>query len=688
MKTEGRIGWWIGTAGICALAGWFAWITWFTDAGIRRFEQHMQPMAAPPDAPRTWCAQRFFVEPDSYYWLAFARELRESNGWRLRYTVADNAPYGRPMTHWSHLVIWGLMATSRMLETAAHLPPALALELAGRILLPAAGVLFLGSLFLLLGRRLGWLMAALVVGALATSNEILWVFNGLRPDHHGFQLAFAAGMWLCLALGGMGRVRRPTTTEPGFYTPDLRAARHWFILSGLLGGAALWVGGTAFLFTLCATAAGASLAWFSAQTSDDPDGQEWAPGLWRLWAVTGSLVGLCFYALEFAPAHFAMRLEVNHPLYALCWLGTGECLHTLFSWRKNGKRLDWKTLATGLGGLLAVAVLPLLILFGPVDWYLPRTKIMLTLHSQYILEFHTLSEVSGGKWLGAWIKLSGIGALALLGTAWMLGQNRQAFRLRTALTSLWAIAVFFTGLYFWQVRWAPFALASSMLVVAFWLTALREDSSTSATRREWRGLPAVVAALLVVQILVGAFQVCQPLARLWRVEMIDGLWLKTLLQRNLMLQLRQCGNGVRMRIMAPPEMVPAIWYFGLGDSVGSLMWENLDGLEATAAFFGDPLPGERARAIARERGITHVLISAGAFDALMFQDLATGRDSQPEAAVTVGGAAALSGAQLPAWLQVESNLTASASQTYGIAVPAAGGWVPANLSVQIYQVVP
>ena len=665
MKFPDRRSWLPGIAGLAALAAWLAWLTWVTDAGIRRFERHMQPMAAAPDAPRTWCAQRFFVEPDSYYWLAYARELRARGAWRMRSTPADNAPYGREM-HWSHLVVWGLMATSRILETAAHLPPALALECAGRILLPAAGIVFLGALFLLLGRRLGWLVAALTTGALATSPEILWNFHGLRPDHHGFHLAFAAGMWLCLVLGGMGRAR-----------PD---ARRWFAAAGLLGGAALWTGATVFLFSLCAVAIAAAFVRLTAKTDDDSG--EWDPDVWRWWAVSGAVAGLLFYALEYAPSHFSMRLETNHPLHALCWLGIGELLRTWFSWNRDGKSIERKTAIFGAAGLVATAILPLLILFGPVEWYWPRTDVMLRLHARHILEFRPLQTVAGSQWPWAWIKSSGAGVLALAGAAWLLGKRRTPPR-RDSLAGLWAIAVFFAGIYFWQVRWAPFAIVSSLLLGAFWLAALRDSAPPGR-----RALPTAVAALLAVQIAAGAVQTCQPLLKIWRVENIDALWLKTLLQRNMLLQLRSRQPDVPLRLMATPELAPAIWYFGVGDTVGSLYWENPAGLAATAAFFGDPLPGEQARAIARERGITHVLISAGAFDALMFQDLATGRPSEREAAATVGGAAALSGARLPAWLQAESNLTAWASQTYGIAVPAAGGWVPANLSVQIYRATP
>jgi len=622
-------------------------------------------MAAAPEAPRAWCAQRFFVEPDSYYWLACARELRERGAWRMRTTTADNAPYGRDM-HWSHLVIWGLMATARLLESAAGMPSPLALEWAGRILLPAAGAVFLGILFLLLGRRLGWLMAALATGALATSPEVLWNFHGLRPDHHGFQLAFAAGMWLCLALGGMGRARP--------------AARRWFAAAGLLGGAALWLGATVFFFSLCAAAGAAVFVRFAART--DADSAGWDPDLWRWWAVAGAAAGLGFYALEYAPGGLAMRLEVNHPLYALCWLGIGECLRALFSLPAGPKPAARKTVVLGAAGLLAATALPLLILFGPADWYWPRTEIMLRLHARHILEFRPLQTVAGNQWLWAWIKAAGVGVPALAGAAWLLGQRRAA-KWHDPLAGLWAIAVVFTGLYFWQVRWAPFAIVASLLLAAFWLASLRESAAGGG-----RMLPAAIAALLAVQIAAGAVQTGQPLLKIWRVETIDALWLKTLLQRNMLLQLRAGRHGEPMRLMATPELAPAIWYFGVGDSVGSLYWENPEGLAATAAFFGDVLPGDRARDVARERGITHALITTGAFDALMFQHLATGRYSELEAAATVGGAAAQSGAKLPDWLQAEPDLAAAASQTYGIAVPAAGGWVPANLPVQVYRVQP
>jgi hypothetical protein len=686
MKTNSRRGWTIGAGGILALALWFGWMTWFTDSSIRRFEQSMREVGTPAAPGEAWRTQRFFVEPDAYYWLSYARELRERGAWRMRTTQADNAPYGREM-HWSHLVIWGLMGLGRLIEATTGTDAAQALELAGRTLLPLAGVVFLSGLFLLLGRRLGWLVAGLTVGALATTIEIQWDFNGLRPDHHGFQLAFAAGMWLCLALGGMGWVRKSGTGDPsGSGLPDPRSARGWFRLSGLLGGMALWLGATVFLFSLFATAIGAAFTLLVAKPDAGKEAAELDPGVWRTWAIWGAMAGLFFYALEYAPHHLGMRLEVNHPLYALCWLGTGECLRTLFSWKKNAGRLDAKSWGVGLAGLLAAAALPLLILFGPVEWYWLRTEIMWRLTSQHIVEFYSLSKLAGAKWPMIWLQMGGVGILSLFGVAWMIQAQRMPIRTQAALAGLWAIAAFFTGLYFWQVRWASFALTASLLLTAFWLAALLEQAQ-AWPKPDWRRwIPAVVAILLVLQGISGAVKLCTPLVKLRRVEKIDSPWLKALLQRNLMVQLKQRGNGQHLRLMLPAEMAPAAWYFGVGDSVGSLYWENPVGLAAAAEFLGDALPGERARGIAKERAITHVLLNIGATDAMMFYQLATGRLSEREAMTTVGGAVAQSGAPVPAWLELDAGMSAAASRVYEIAVPLAGGWVPVNLPVQVVRV--
>ena len=668
--------------GAILLALWFGGLSWLTDAGIRKFERHTVLDPVRPDAPQAWRSGRFFVEPDSYYWLAYARDLRAAGAWRLRFTHADNAPYGREM-HWAHLPIWGLMSIARLLETAGA-PPALALELAGRALMPLFGWLCFSALFILLGTRLGWRIAALATAPLvATSN---WTFQTLRPDHHGFQLAFAVGTWICLAFGGMGWVRKDAPSARGpFDPPNPEQARRWFIASGILGGCGLWLGATVFLFSLAALAAGAAVAMIFMRPPAGAESIEIRPELWRLWSISSALVSLLFYAVEYAPLHMGMRLEVNHPLYALCWLGTAECLRVLAQWKKTNGKIDSKSRFLAAGGLLSGGLLPCLILFGPAEWYWPRSLIMLRLHTHHINEFWTLFTVAGAHWPTVFLNAFKLLLLAGFGAIALHYRRRLSFAQQSILLPLGCLSVVFLLLYLWQIRWAPFALAAEFLLAAFVLAALGERLRTPPPDPLLRPLLVLLPLLFVYQFGDAVWDIAGPLRRLFQVEKIETSWLTPLLQRNLMLQLKTQSSGTPLRLMLPAEMAPAAYYFGVGDSIGSLYWENPAGLTATAEFFGDPLPGLRAREIARERGITHVLMNSGAGDAVMFYHLATGECDHPGASRTIGGATAQAGTPVPAWLRSEPEPNATANLTYYTRVPRLGQWIPLNLPLRIYR---
>ena len=670
-------------AGLGLLAAWFGGFSWAADAGIRKFEAHTVVHPDRPTDPQPWRAARFFVEPDSYYWLAYARDLRAAEAWRLRYTYADNAPAGREM-HWAHLPIWALMGISRLVEMGGVSPP-IALELAGRILMPLFGWLFFSALYLLLGHRLGWRISALTTATLAMGLN--WDFHALRPDHHGFQLAASIFMWLGLLLGGMGWVRRePAPGAVGGRSP-LATARRWFFVSSLFGGIGFWLGATVHLFSLAALAAGAAATLLFIPPPGTKDPFEIRPDLWRFWGFSGAGVALVFHALEYAPHHVGMRLEANHPLYALCWLGTAECLRALALWRSRRRRslADILSAALGVG---AASLLPLLIVFGPVAWFLPRSEIMLRLHAHHIIEFRTLFATAGSQWAKTFLLSFGVVVPATLWTLVLLWRRQLPVARQRLLLPLCAMTVLFILLYAWQVRWEPFALAAGLLLAGFLLTERRGLAETLPARSIWRHLPALLLALFALQLAYGTFRLVAPLRQLLRVEKLDELWLKALLQRNLMLQLKAQFPATPLRLVLPAEMATAAYYFGVGNSLGSLYWENPAGLGAAADFFGDPLPGERARQIAKERGLTHVLMNPGAGDALMFYQIATGRSDQLGASRTVGGATAKAGTPVPEWLHPEPALNAAANPTYYVLVPKIKQWVPLSLQLSLYRAMP
>ncbi len=674
--------WLPAVTGVVLLGIWFGGLAWSTDAGIRTFEARTVSDYTRPADPQPWRAVRFFAEPDSYCWLTYARDLRASNRWRLRFTRADNAPAGREM-HWSHLPLWSLAGLSAAWETGGA-PPPLALELAGRSLMPLFGWLFFSAFFLLLGPRLGWRLATLVTAVMVTALH--WNYHTLRPDHHGFQLAASIGMWLGLLLGGMGGIR--SGTPPRRRRPPGRRnrARRWMIFSGLCGGIGLWLGATVFWFSLAASAAGAAAALLLLPPPAPREGWEIRPGLWRWWGAAGALSALAFYTLEYAPRHMGMRLEVNHPLHALGWLGIAEGLYALAFWRTQG-RLSMRQAVPAALGLAAAALVPLLVVFGPVDWFWPRTPIMLRLHARHIIEFRTLFATAGTRWPRQFLMTFGVIVPALIWTAVLLARRRLTPATRIVLLPMAVVTTLFLLLYAWQIRWESFALSAGLLLTGFLLAGRRDPGGTSPPGPLSRRLPVLLLLLLAGQAAYGTFRIAAPLRQLHRVEKMDALWLKALLQRNLLLRFKARFPESPCRIALPAEMSPAVTYFGVGDTLGSLYWENPDGLTALAAFFGDPLPGPHARRIARERGITHVLMPQGVDDALLFYHLATGRADQSGASRTVGGATARAGTRIPSWLRPLPDLDAATSPVGYVQVPAIGQWVPLPLPVSHFQVI-
>ena len=275
--------------------------------------------------------------------------------------------------------------------------------------------------------------------------------------------------------------------------------------------------------------------------------------------------------------------------------------------------------------------------------------------------------------------LAGLGALILH------FRRRLSFGQQTILLPLAGLATAFLLLYLWQIRWAPFALAAECLLAAYVQAAMGEQLRTPPPDPLLRPFLVLLPLLFVYQFGSAVWDIAGPLRLLFKVEKIETSWLTPLLQRNLMLQLKAQSEGKPLRLMLPAEMAPAAYYFGVGDSIGSLYWENPAGLTAAAEFFGDPLPGSRAREIVRERGITHVLMNSGAGDAVMFYQLATGATDQPGASRTVGGATAQAGTPVPAWLRSEPDWDAAANPTYYTRVPRLGQWIPLNLSLRIYR---
>lgn len=681
------------------LLGWHGTLFYLLDEGLRRFDAQTSslPALAEADSPKNlssesaspapWRNVRIFCDPDSYLWLSYARDWCASSSWRIRWTHADNAPFGRAV-HWAQLPVWGLAFLSWCGERVAGLPPEEALSLAGRLLMPVTAMLFFPALFLCLRRLVGNPLAALSTLAMAIGSS--FDFYPLRPDHHGFQIAFS---FLCLVFllgSGLGRFRAPVLASRASAAspllPPFAVARRRFVLSGLFAGLALWLGATVFAFIMAITVLGLAVAFWGLLRLDTDSEAISCPRLFRIWGWTAAATSLLFYLLEYAPNHFSMRLEVNHPLYALWILGLGHLLAAFCEWRISGRFPAPRRWPLLLLAFLAAAALPALVLFGPLAWYVPRTPLMLRLHEFFILEFKPLWEINASfSWFSPRYPTL-VFALLVIGAAVTALRTRllpPAWRLPLLALTVSSVALLL--LVCWQVRWEQFSPFFFVLLAVFLARAL-----WAAARPALRAASAALAALvLVLGVWDAVADLYVPCLTFFH-RRLDTATFRNIAVRNSLLTLKASPGFRPSAWLAPVDYAPYIHYFGLGSAVASLYWENFDGLDAQARLLSSPAPFDTAAAIARERRLERLCwLSDARLEADLFRRIADGSPAfAPGLELTFG--AALSGISehpLPPWLVPDIDLSTAAGAPVSVYNPRVDGWGRIALDTSIYSFV-
>ena len=681
---------WYWAAGLLLLAAHAVFFTLHTDRAARSFEATL----VPPNTIPGMTEPRFFLDNDAYAWMAHTRDLMASGDWRIRHTFMDNAPYGRDM-QWSHLLIWSLRGLAAAIMATAGWPAARAVELAGVWVMPLFQILCVGAFFVVVSKKLGWIPGVLFCSLFLSLNGLAWGFYPLRPDHHGLQLSFVLGSFICLQFGGLGWTQATASgTGSGLPAcrrlspPDVLEARRWFAAAGLLGGLALWLGATIWMFALVVIGAAACSVLPAWQPSPAP-GTVYQPGLWRRWAWTGCAAGAFFYLLEYAPAHFAMRLEVNHPGFWIFWLGLAEILVLA---GKAGPRLDFKSwsrrdLALGLIGALAVLCLPAAIVWGPPEWHQLRDPVLQRLHARYIEEFRSFGSALGDTPLVQFLYLQmGLLPLALPWAAWRAvpaGPDRTQRR-RNLLPGL-VFSGLFLGLYLWQQRW-EFFLAGGLAWLA--VSTLAEDVSAPGAGRARRVFGGAVAAALLANGLVADLSRLHSERLASTSESVIPSWVQSCVMKRMALQFGLAAGPEHWRMVGLAAEAPMLYYFTGIQTVASYYWENAAGWQAESAFFADAPDGRIAEKIARERGLTHVCISLSPELPRLFWYIATGRYSDTEGLQQslAGQLVVPGGGQLPRWFRRDEKLSGIGESFYVFQTPR--GLVRQKTWAQVFRLEP
>jgi hypothetical protein len=622
-----------------------------------------------------------FLETDTYYWLSYADRISKGESWRIRYTLADNAPEGRPV-HWSQSISWLLVAFGKARQWFTHETPEQAIERASVWLNPFLLCLFLCFIGVIGLLRIGSIPAGLFAVYLVTLGDVGWTYQPLRPGHQTLYTLFATMTLVALGLGGGGWVRMTpgstTSRNKVFNLPTAPAARRWFIAAGTSTALCMWVSAVVSTMVLGMIFCGMVLLAIFVAPADTTD-TALAPESWRYWGLTAGIGAAFFYLIEYFPHHLQLfRLEVNGPLYSLGVIGMGEGIYRLLKAKTLTNPRDRRTaiFCAVLFSSLAIAI-PVAIGLGPPTWHALRDVEMQRLHN-FIQEFYSFPRFAGTSMSKMALTNFGIipffvAAAFILSLVRKLKLNESAILVLSVVVT---IGIF--GFGYLQIRWlgllAPMATWVATLVGIYTWQRIKPHVRFAGF------VGVLVIALLLIQPVMFAQRRITQVDAIIQGRDLPKQLLNPALDKRLALALRET-EGPGLRVMASLDLTPALHYFAESAAVGSYYWENLDGLHATTRFFGDGSGGE-ARKVAAARGLTHVVVQEGNSLENYFYFIASGKFDQQAATQTFAARLLGSEFNLPSWLQ-----TTPALQSIGYAVYSYHG-----LSIEdrwrVYRIVP
>lgn len=542
---------------------------------------------------------------DGYVWVRHAYHLTRDGQLRLRFTDFDNAPDGRPV-HWNSAFAWWLRGLGEIYRAQTGQPLYLSISRmaiwANPILLGVALVL-MGSLA---AKRYGPLSGAVVVIGMVTTPTFYEGFMPGYPDHHGLIGWALLGLVFGLAWAGGGWVQPPDAS--GFVAPrNLRQARIGIWISAISGAAGLWVSALSTSMVLGALGAAvlASTAIFARSAREA--GCSFHPWLIKQWAIIGAAGSLVFYALEYFPWHIGLTVETNHPVYALAWLGGGWILATLGEWLATSpekrRPLPWLQLIIAA---LACVPLPALVFFGGPEIYIPRDPFMQGLwkNIRELLPLLVRMEVDSLSWQAAF---GFYPALLLLGFG-LLASNRLQGGTKTVILLLCVTIVAMTGLQFYQSRWGmlagPLYIALAAVVVpVFWRLVRGHGWSSRAAAALIAGFGLLVAYPSFNGWIRPAM-IQYEAKENTPIDPIQGLHL---LHREVAKILRAQAGDRPIVLLSSPNSSCLLGAFADCKTIGTLYWENVDGLKKAARALNAQNDTE-ALQLLKELGVTHVFL--------------------------------------------------------------------------------
>jgi tetratricopeptide (TPR) repeat protein len=574
---------------------------------------------------------------DALMWVRNALDLAHGAGPQMRYTHADNAPYGREV-HWNSGFAWLIVGAGslRHLFTGEPLSVAIEQSLAWFNLPLLLGFIIILSVWVT--RRAGAGAGVFLTLAMVGDTDFYAGFGPNYVDHHGLLAAAVLGLVLGGVFMGVGFWR--TSTDAAQLLPSsIPMVRRAAVFSAICGGFGMWVSAATLVPAIAIMGIAGVVAMLVHARRAVTGGIQLDPGAWRLWGRVGAAVSGGFYLLEYFPSHLGLRLEVNHPLYAAGWWAGSEIIAQIAEWRaapRPGFRFNWRRIGLALA---AVALVPLIIAIGGGRVFVVFDPFVTRL-SQHVAEgIRFVSAVKIFGWRNYQSEFVWIGVTVVLAVvAWW--RARPADRLVVAFCSLMLGAA--TLMEFMQIRWMPSAAGPQITMVIIAIASLAGHRSK---RVRW------------IAVGVASVTLCLPFAvsRIVQVEAavanrsIDKTDSMQPIYRDIAAALRASQPNGPIVVLSSPNASVAIGYYGQFQTIGTLYWENLAGTKAAAEMFSAPTD-LAARRLVRARGVTHIaMVSEDNFLAEYYDLLHPG--STQEALQNSFGYKLLVNLTLPMWLE-------------------------------------
>ncbi len=541
---------------------------------------------------------------DAKWYAIHAESLLRGEAWRIRSTSLDNAPHGREV-HWASLLVWGLAGWARLLSWISGRPAMDEVQYAalsfGLVSFASMAAVFAAVVW----RRFGPATAGVAVLLVASSFPVYDMFRSGEVDHHG--VAAFCGM-LCvfgLAAGGAG-----------FAPAGSRDGRGWFTVSGISGGLGLWASASTTLPVIAACGLGALLS--SLIVPRGERNTEARPQVWWQWAVAGAATSLLCYLVEYFPAGMGWRLEVNHPLFASAWLGGGWILALFSAWSARRRGLSvasWPPLHRGLACLAAASALAVLAIIAPLlllrmsgsSVFAVSDPFLLRLHGDYIREFAPAWIAHAGP--GWWVKLFDLVWWPALAAVLLILLSRCRSLPCSAGPSL-AVPVMAAAVAqaeaLWQVRWTGLAMSLWIVLIVVALGLL-----LGPARAAWPGRRG--RQVLVAMFLLGLLPAVFATGGAW-LALHDGgsprypkSFVPSLLLRDISHRLIRANPHRVPIVLSDPTSSTELAFYGGVPVIGTLYWENNEGLQRAARIFSARDAEELRRALAAA-GIGYIVL--------------------------------------------------------------------------------